>query len=131
MYDLAPSTLRYYERIGLLRDVAQENNHRIYEQIHLDKLNSILCFKNSGMSMKELQTLLQYQETGDDLDHILSLLKEHQTKVEDQLAQLQKYQEHITQKVAYYAAIKEAEAHHTVARLERLQAGLRRSGSHN
>lgn len=27
MYDLAPSTLRYYERIGLLRDVDQENNH--------------------------------------------------------------------------------------------------------
>ena len=113
MYDLAPSTLRYYERIGLLRDVDQENNHRIYNRQHLDKLNSILCFKNSGMSMKELQVLLQYKETGDDLNQILDLLNEHKAKVETQLAQLQKYQQHITQKVAFYSDIKAAEEHHT------------------
>lgn len=80
MYDLAPSTLRYYERIGLLHDVAQEHNHRIYNRQHLDKLNSILCFKNSGMSMKELQVLLQYKETGEDLDQILALLEENISK---------------------------------------------------
>jgi DNA-binding transcriptional MerR regulator len=112
-YELPSSTLRYYERIGLLSDVAQENGHRIYTRKHLDRLNSILCFKNSGMTIKELQDLLQYQETGTDLDQILIILKEHKTKVEAQLAQLKQYQQHITQKVAYYSDIKAAEQSHT------------------
>ncbi len=85
MFHLAPSTLRYYERLGLLKNVHQEHNHRMYTKEHLEKLNSITCFKNSGMTMKELQVLLQYQETGPDLNNILSLLKDHQVKIEDQL----------------------------------------------
>lgn len=109
-YNLAPSTLRYYERLGLIPNVQQRGNHRVYNEANLEKLNSIICFKNSGMSMSELQTLLSYQETGDDLDEILTVLNEHAISVAQQLAQLKKYQRHITQKVAYYSAIKEAEA---------------------
>lgn len=109
-YHLAPSTLRYYERLGLIPDVQQRGNHRVYNEANLEKLNSIVCFKNSGMSMSELQTLLSYQETGADLDKILTVLKEHEVSVAQQLAKLAQYHRHITQKVAFYSAIKEAEA---------------------
>lgn len=108
-YHLAPSTLRYYERLGLIPGVRKRNNHRVYNEANLEKLNSIVCFKNSGMSMSELQTLLSYQETGPDLDNILAVLNEHEVSVARQLAQLEKYHRHITQKVAFYSAIKEAE----------------------
>ncbi|NLR10318.1 MULTISPECIES: MerR family transcriptional regulator [Lactobacillaceae] len=109
-YHLAPSTLRYYERLGLIPNVQQRGNHRVYNEANLEKLNSIVCFKNSGMSMSELQTLLSYQETGPDLDKILTVLTEHEVSVAQQLAKLEQYHRHITQKVAFYSAIKAAEA---------------------
>ena len=108
-YHLAPSTLRYYERLGLIPDVHQRGNHRVYNEANLEKLNSIVCFKNSGMSMSELQELLSYQETGPDLDKILAVLNEHEISVSQQLAKLERYHRHITQKVAFYSAIKQAE----------------------
>jgi len=108
-YHLAPSTLRYYERLGLIPGVQQRGNHRVYNEANLEKLNSIVCFKNSGMSMSELQTLLSYQETGADLDKILAVLEAHEVSVAQQLAKLERYHRHITQKVAFYSAIKQAE----------------------
>ncbi|MCT4487979.1 MerR family transcriptional regulator [Levilactobacillus parabrevis] len=108
-YDLAPSTLRYYERLGLIPNVQQKGNHRVYNEANLEKLNSIVCFKNSGMRMSELQELLSYRETGADLDKILTILNEHEVEVARQLAKLEKYHRHITQKVAFYSAIKQAE----------------------
>ena len=62
------------------------------------------------MRMSELQTLLSYQETGADLDKILAVLEAHEVSVAQQVAKLERYQRHITQKVAFYSAIKQAEA---------------------
>lgn len=61
------------------------------------------------MSMSELQELLSYQEKGPDLDKILAVLNEHEVSVSQQLAKLERYHRHITQKVTFYSAIKQAE----------------------
>jgi DNA-binding transcriptional MerR regulator len=108
MYQLTPATLRYYEALGLLYDVEKQHNHRIYRDCHLQRLSTICCFKNSGMSLKELQTLFQYQSNDDNLDRVLILLHDHQRKVDTQLSELQKAQAQIERKIAYYTALNNA-----------------------
>ena len=52
-FGLPASTLRYYEEIGLLTDVIHtESKKRIYTQQHIDCMTAILCFKRTGLAIK-------------------------------------------------------------------------------
>ena len=57
MYHLPTTTLRYYEDLGLLYDIPRIKGRRAYTQQHLNRLGAICCFKDTGMTLKELQEL--------------------------------------------------------------------------
>ena len=47
-FDLPASTIRYYEKIGLLENVEHANSYRrVYNDSHIDRLNAIECFKKA------------------------------------------------------------------------------------
>jgi MerR family transcriptional regulator, redox-sensitive transcriptional activator SoxR len=52
-----PSTIRYYERIGLLPSPSRANGRRTYEAEVLDRLTLIRFGLNVGFSLKELSSL--------------------------------------------------------------------------
>ena len=55
MFQLPASTLRYYEDMGILTDIARtESGQRIYLQKHINRLRTICCFKRTGMSISQL-----------------------------------------------------------------------------
>ncbi|MCI1923787.1 MAG: MerR family transcriptional regulator [Lentilactobacillus buchneri] len=113
MYHLPTTTLRYYEDLGLLYDIPRKGNRRAYTQQHLDRLGSICCFKNTGMTLSELQTLFSYSEHGGDLDKIVDLLNQHCQEVDEQLALLKQNQQHIKRKLHFYQDIRTAEQTNT------------------
>ncbi len=109
MYHLPPTTLRYYEELGLLYDVPRRGNRRVYRDVHLARLSAICCFKNAGMSLSELQQLFSYNKSGEDLNKIITLLSDHCQQIDQQLKLLQANQQQIKRKLDFYQHIRQAE----------------------
>lgn len=55
---VAPSTIRYYEQIGLLPPAKQVNGKRRYDLTILDKLSLIRLAQETGFTLAEIQALL-------------------------------------------------------------------------
>jgi MerR family redox-sensitive transcriptional activator SoxR len=56
--DLAPSTLRYYESVGLLEPTLRESGQRRYNSAALQRLSVINLAKQAGFTLDEIKTLL-------------------------------------------------------------------------
>lgn len=110
LFQLPTSTLRYYEEVGILTDIARtDSGQRIYEEKHVNRLKTICCFKQTGMTISQLQIFFSYEEKEQEcIDDILSLLTQQKENVETQLAQMQKAYEHVKRKLHYYGDIKQA-----------------------
>ena len=76
-FGVAASTLRYYEDLGLLRNVERaESGHRIYSEDHIGKLEAINCFKKAGMSISEIRDFFEYEKNeAESIDDMMCLLK--------------------------------------------------------
>ena len=109
-FDLTASTLRYYEQIGILTGVGRTaSGQRVYTQAHVNRLKTIRCFKNTGMTMTQLQTFFSYEEQeADHIDDILALLDAQRQSILERAAQMQRDYEQVRRKLRYYAAIKQA-----------------------
>lgn len=109
-FQLPASTLRYYEEIGLLNNVTHTAKHqRVYTQEHIDRLNAISCFKQTGLSLGKMQEFFTYEK---DLKHhlpeIFTLLSQQEQDIQKQILQLQEGLAHIQHKIRFYHGIEEA-----------------------
>ena len=57
-----PSTLRYYESIGLLPETKRENGQRVYGEDVLERLRFIRAAKTTNFSLEEIARFLSGQE---------------------------------------------------------------------
>ena len=58
-FDLSRSTLLYYHRIGLLSPAARtRSNYRQYSEADRKKLQSICIYRQAGLGLEDIQTLL-------------------------------------------------------------------------
>ena len=110
MFELPSSTLRYYEREGLLPEVPKSSSgQRIYSDEHVERLKCINCFKRTGMTIPQLRKFFIYEaDEAAHIDKIISLLKDQEQIVNEKLIQLQKDSAHVHHKVEYYSEIKHA-----------------------
>jgi DNA-binding transcriptional MerR regulator len=97
-------TLRYYERIGLLREVARNSGgHRVFSDNHLGWLELLRCLRDTGMPIAAMQRFVELSYGDDDtIPARVALLEEHDRAVERQLAHLRAQQRHIRDKLRWY-----------------------------
>ncbi|MFV0414527.1 MAG: MerR family transcriptional regulator [Oscillospiraceae bacterium] len=109
-FQLPPSTLRYYEEVGILTGVGRTAaGQRIFTDRHVNRLKTICCFKNTGMSIAQLQEFFTYEmEEPQHIDEILLLLGGQKQSIEAQLTQLRQDHLHVLRKLAYYGDIKKS-----------------------
>ena len=63
---LSVSTLRYYEKLGLLAPVPRSaGNIRQYGEADLERLRMLECLKNTGMALKDIRTFFSWCDEGD------------------------------------------------------------------
>jgi len=63
---VAPSTVRYYEEIGLLPPAARaENGYRLYTQADVERLRFIQRAKALDFSLEEIREILGLRERGE------------------------------------------------------------------
>jgi DNA-binding transcriptional MerR regulator len=109
-FALPTSTLRYYEKVGLLENVQRDTNgQRLYADEHLERLESIICFKNGGLPIAQICEFYQYDgDLENHIDDIVALVEKHENHLRTSIAQLQKELVHIHQKVDFYNGIRKA-----------------------
>ena len=90
-YGMSADTLRYYERIGLLRHVPRnESGIREYDEASCNTVEFVKCMRGAGVS---IETLVEYMALYDQGDHTAAarkaLLEEQRATLQARIADLQ------------------------------------------
>ena len=71
-------TIRYYERIGLLRTAARsDGGHRLFNQCDLDRLTMITAARALGFSIKQIREMVSLMESGASCREVQALAIDH------------------------------------------------------
>ena len=106
--NVAPSTLRYYDKEGLLPFVERSNGGvRIFKDDDYAFLKIIHCLKSSGMQIKDIREFISLVMQGDEtIEARLELFKKRRTELEKQMADLTETLEALNYKCWYYETAK-------------------------
>lgn len=98
------STLRYYDKHGLLPFVDRDKNgQRSFKDNDFNFLQVIQCMKQCGMSLKEIRIFIDLCMTGDvTLMERYDILSKEEAKVQEQIDVLQKQLDFLHYKMWYY-----------------------------
>lgn len=97
-------TLRYYERIGLLDDIARNSGgQRVFTADDVAWLRILRCLRDTGMPIQRMVRYAELARGGDEtVAERLELLREHDRDIDEKIAHLRVEQDHIRAKIAYY-----------------------------
>lgn len=101
---VAPSTLRYYDKEGLLPFVERSGSGiRIFGEQDLNTLSIIHCLKQSGLSIKEIKSFIDMVQKGDEtIKQRLELFEKRRAMLEKQIEEMQKTLKILDYKCWYY-----------------------------
>jgi len=101
---LSQHTLRYYEKIGLLPDIARNgSNHRQYSERDMVWVAFIKRLKETNMPLADIQryAVLREQGAGTEPER-RQLLREHAQKLEDTIRREQEHLNRLNEKIQFY-----------------------------
>lgn len=109
MLNISISTLRYYDKEGLLPLVNRtQGNIRIFDETDIECLKMIECLKTTGMPLKDIKVYFQWCEDGDStINKRYELFLKQKEKTEQQIKILQDSLNRINYKCEYYRIAKE------------------------
>jgi MerR family transcriptional regulator, thiopeptide resistance regulator len=89
---LSRSTLLYYESIGLLKAASRSSsNYRRYGARDLEKLQQIRAYRDAGLTLRDVQTLMQ----GSTRDSSGTILKRRFLEIDKEIGVLRRQQQAI------------------------------------
>ncbi len=108
--NVAPSTLRYYDKEGLLPFMERtESGIRIFKDSDYEILKIIHCLKATGMQIKDIKEFINLVMKGDEsIDARLELFRKRKAELEKQMADLQETMDTVNFKCWYYETAKKA-----------------------
>ena len=113
-YGISADTLRYYERIGLIRPVNRNGTGiRDYSEIDLRRVEFIKCMRSAGLP---IETLIEYvglvQQGDDTIEARKEILKEQRVLLQGRMKEMQKTLDILDHKIEVYenAVLKEEQA---------------------
>lgn len=108
--NVAPSTLRYYDKEGLLPFVERSSGGiRMFKEEDFQWLSIIECLKKTGLPIKEIKTFIDWCMEGDGtIAQRLELMQKQRETVKKQIAQMQETLAVLDYKCWYYETAKEA-----------------------
>jgi MerR family transcriptional regulator, aldehyde-responsive regulator len=113
-YGISTDTLRYYERIGLIRPVNRNaSGIRDYIEIDLRRVEFIKCMRSAGLP---IETLIEYvglvQQGDDTIEARKEILKEQRVLLKGRMKEMQKTLDILDHKIELYenAVLKKEQA---------------------
>ena len=109
MLNISISTLRYYDKVGLLPLVNRTaGNIRTFNETDIECLKMIECLKTTGMQLKDIKLFFEWCEAGDSTIELrYNLFLQQKEKTEKQIVLLQEALKRINYKCEYYRIAKE------------------------
>jgi len=110
---LSSHTLRYYERAGLLLDVARQESsgHRRYSEGDLEWIDLVTKLRSTGMPIRQIRRYAELVRWGPGNEaERLEILEAHRAEVLTQIEEHQRNLERIDYKIALYRGALDAEA---------------------
>ncbi len=101
---LSAYTLRYYEKIGLLKHVQRNiSGHRIYSHRDIDWVNFIKRLKETGMPLEEIRKYASLRELGvETVKERQALLEKHQESLVKHIRQQNEHLKALDDKINLY-----------------------------
>lgn len=98
------STLRYYDRMGLLPSVERgKSGYRLFPKESIRTLRLIECLKSTGMTLEDIRTFMEWVMQGESTMHKrYNMFLQQRRIVEEQIKQLHKTLEIIDYKCGLY-----------------------------
>jgi MerR family transcriptional regulator, aldehyde-responsive regulator len=113
-YSISSDTLRYYERIGLIRPVNRNaSGIRDYNEIDLRRVEFIKCMRSAGLSIEVLIEYVGLVEQGDQtIETRKEILKEQRELLTARMKEMQKTLDILDHKIEIYenAVLKKEQA---------------------
>lgn len=108
--NVAPSTLRYYDKEGLLPFVERSGGGiRVFRDEDFGWLFVIECLKKSGLSIKDIKSYIDMALIGDEtISERLELFKKQGERVTEQMKELQQTLDILDYKCWYYETAQRA-----------------------
>lgn len=108
LLDIAPSTLRFYDREGLIPFVERSSGGtRIFTEKDYQWLKIISYLKKAGMSLKDIRRYIEMAMQGDKtIDQRLQMFLEQREKLRQQLENLQQALDIVEFQCWYYETAK-------------------------
>ena len=106
--EVSAHTLRYYEKIGLLRSIQRgENGRRLYSEEDLGWVYWLKLLRESGMPIRVMKRYVEITRAGDStIDDRCVILEEHRDHLRQHIEKLQGFLEKLEQKVEFYHGYK-------------------------
>ena len=103
MMNVAPSTLRYYDSMGLLPNVKKVNGRRVFEDKDFKWLRVLNCLKNINMPISKIKEYVELAEEGDStLKERYNMILEQKKVIEKELKKLKDCYKELEYKEWYY-----------------------------
>ncbi|WP_031209955.1 MULTISPECIES: MerR family transcriptional regulator [unclassified Marinobacter] len=102
--ELSAYTLRYYEKIGLLKHVQRNTSgHRVYSKKDIDWVKFIKRLKDTGMPLVEIQKYASLRELGTQtVQKRQAILEKHQRNLIEHIRQQNEHLKTLDDKINLY-----------------------------
>ena len=103
-YDISTTTLRYYERIGLIHDEPRDKGgKRDYDENACQWVELIKWFRSAGVQIEALVEYVELNQQGDETwDQRRALLVHQRELLQERIAEMRQSLEKLNHKIAYY-----------------------------
>ena len=101
--NLPVSTLRYYEKKGLLKVDRDKNGRRYYKESDIEWIKFIRRLKETGMLIKDIQHYSELRYVGSiTMPERLQILQLHRNYVSEQQLKWTEYLQNLDDKIEFY-----------------------------
>ncbi len=104
LYGIGPDSLRYYERLGILKPRRDANSYRLYSLKDLYKLNILRDLRALGFSMEQVKDYLD----GQSIDNTLALLHREELLLRRRIEELEKREKIIKNRISSLSSLRDA-----------------------
>jgi DNA-binding transcriptional MerR regulator len=106
---LKPHTLRYYESIGLIKDIKRNSSgKRIYSEDDLKWLEVIIRLRETGMNINMMMEYSKLRHMGDDtISERKLIMEEHLEAINTEIDKLLEARNYVRKKIVIYNEMEE------------------------
>ena len=106
---LKPHTLRYYESIGLIKDIKRNSaGKRIYSEDDLKWLEVIIRLRETGMNINKMKEYAKLRHIGDEtIIERKNIMLEHLESINNEIDKLLEARNYVKKKIKIYNEMEE------------------------